>query len=66
MSNPYVKAAREKLYGDVDALADVDILNTIDTSPDGGAWVTALIWVSDDELKPEPSALSAPATADDD
>ena len=54
MTDPYVEAARNKLYGNVATLDDVDILDIVDASPNDGAWVTALIWVSDDELPPEP------------
>ena len=62
MTNRYVKAASNKLYGDVADLDNVDILNCVELD-DGGAWVTARIWVHDDELEPE--SPSAPADAGD-
>lgn len=45
----YILAALRKWNGD----SDIDITN-IATPTDDGAWVTALLWVSDDELEPEP------------
>lgn len=43
----HFKAAQAK-YGHNN---DVDILDDVDTPPNDGAWVTALIWVGDDKLE---------------
>ena len=51
MSNRYAEAARQKYFLHDDK---VQILEEIDTSVDGGAWVSALIWVSDEEVDPDP------------
>lgn len=55
MSNPdrYIQAAISKWGGDSDISIDTDSA-TVDTLPSDGAWVTALLWVGDDELEPEP------------
>lgn len=42
----YISAAIGKWGGDSDISIDTDSA-TVDTSPSDGAWVTALLWVSD-------------------
>lgn len=58
MANRYIEAAKRMFACN----PDVDVLDIVDESPDDGAWVTALIWISDDEPEPSP----APAQAGDD
>lgn len=32
---------------------DIDVLDSVDTSPDDGAWVSALLWVANPTPEPE-------------
>lgn len=50
-SERYIQAACRKWHGDTDV--GIDITNAV-TPEDDGAWVHALLWVSDDELEPDP------------
>ena len=52
-SNRYIEAAIAKWDGDADISINTDD-SSVDSSPNDGAWVSALLWVSDDELEPEP------------
>ncbi len=40
----YIELAKQQ-YG----CDDIDVLDIVDTSPDDGAWVSALLWVDDSQ-----------------
>lgn len=48
----YIAAACRKFQGDTDVSISLDA--PVDTDTIGGAWVSALIFVADDELEPPP------------
>lgn len=49
----YIQAAINKWGGDSDVSICTDP-SRVDSSPSNGAWITAFLYVADDELEPEP------------